>query len=73
MRSTVTYSWVNVANKSFQPGDAYDSTQRMSANFLWSPTPRIDVGGEFLWGERKNKDGRSGKAKQLQFATKYRF
>jgi hypothetical protein len=73
MRSTVTYSWVNVANKSFQPGDAYDSTQRMSANFLWSPTPRIDVGGEFLWGERVNKDGRSGKAKQLQFATKYRF
>ena len=73
MRSTVTYSWVNVATKSFQPTDAYDHTQRISANLLWSPTPRIDIGGEFLWGERENKDGRSGKAKQLQFATKYRF
>ena len=44
-----------------------------STNMFWSPTPRIDLGGEFLWGKRENQDGNDGDATQVQFAAKYRF
>jgi hypothetical protein len=40
---------------------------------LWSPVTRVDVGAEFLWGQRANKDGTDGTARQLQIGAKYRF
>jgi hypothetical protein len=33
----------------------------------------VDLGAEFIWGERTNNDGESGDASQIQIATKYRF
>ncbi len=42
-------------------------------NLMWTPTPGIDMGGEFLWGERKNVNGSSGTATQIQLAAKYAF
>ncbi|MFW2404488.1 MAG: DcaP family trimeric outer membrane transporter, partial [Gammaproteobacteria bacterium] len=62
LRSTFVGSLVSVDNFSFQPGDAYKNTQRYSGNLIWSPTARVDVGGEVLWGKREDKDGGSGNA-----------
>lgn len=73
LRSNFTFGVVDVDNPGFLQGDAYQSTLRASANLLWSPIPRIDIGGEYLWGRRQNEDGESGDATQLQFAIKYRF
>jgi hypothetical protein len=73
LRSNVTFGVVDVDNPDFLVGDAYQSTLRASSNLLWSPIPRIDIGGEYLWGSRQNEDGESGDATQLQFAVKYRF
>lgn len=73
LRSTFIASFVDVDNEDFQADDAYDRTERLSANLIWSPTPRIDIGGEFLWGKRFDKDGASGDATQLQISAKYRF
>jgi len=73
MRSTLTFGFVKLDNPEFVPGDFYQRTFRASANLIWSPTPRIDLGGELLWGRRKTEDGSSGEAAQFQFATKYLF
>jgi hypothetical protein len=73
LRSTLTYSWVDVENLSFQDPSAYAKTDRAIINLLWSPVERIDVGGELLWGQRKNLDRRSATARQIQLGAKYRF
>lgn len=73
LRSNFTFGWVNVDNPSFAEDDAYKQTLRLSTNLIWSPIPRIDLGGEYLWGQRKNEDGEEGDATQLQIMAKYRF
>ena len=72
-RSTWVYSWVRVNNADFQAGDAYDRTDRATMNLLFSPVPRIDIGGEILWGQRKDRSGSTGTAMQTQVAVKYKF
>jgi hypothetical protein len=73
MRSNFTFGMVDVSNPGWIEGDAYKRTTRASANLLWTPTPRIDLGFEFLWGRRENEDGNDGDATQLQLAARYRF
>ena len=73
MRSTFVLGLTDVDNFDFQPDDAYKRTTRVTANFLYSPIPRLDLGGELLWGERENKDGMTGDAVQMQIAAKYIF
>ena len=73
LRSTVTWGTVYVDNPDVQTGDALHRTDRATINLLWSPIPRIDLVGEFLWGRRIDKDGRRGEALQLQLGTSFRF
>jgi hypothetical protein len=73
LRSNFTLSAVRINTKGFQPDDAYDNTRRASANLIWSPTWRLDLGGELLWGRREDKDGSSGSAAQFQASARYRF
>ncbi|MEE8575952.1 MAG: DcaP family trimeric outer membrane transporter [candidate division Zixibacteria bacterium] len=73
LRSTLTYSWVDVDNLDFQDGSAYTKTDRAIINLLWSPVTRVDVGAELLWGQRENFDGNDGTARQIQIGAKYRF
>ncbi len=73
MRSNANFSYVNVDNTNFQGPDAYQQTRRASVNFIWSPSPRVDLGGEVLWGKRTNKDNQSATARQLQLSAKYRY
>jgi hypothetical protein len=73
LRSTILYSIVDIDTFGFQPDSAYAKTERAAVNLLWSPIPRIDVGGELLYGRRTNKDGNDGSAVQMQFQAKYRF
>jgi hypothetical protein len=73
LRSSFTASFVDIDNPDFQPDDAYKRTTRIGGNLIWSPIPRIDLGTELLWGERKDKDGSTGDASQFQFSGRYRF
>jgi len=73
LRSSLVYGYTSISNFDFQPDDAYAETQRASFNLIWSPLERLDVGVEYLWGLRKNKDGRSGTANQLQFVVTFNF
>ena len=57
----------------WQTGISVLDPWRNSGNLFWSPTPRIDVGAEYLWGRRENENGEEGDAAQLQMMTRYRF
>jgi len=72
-RSTINLSWVKVDNLDFEPDEAYQKTFRGALNYIWSPTPRIDLGAEVIFGSRENKDGQRATATQLQISSKYRF
>lgn len=73
LRSSFTVSWVDISNYDFQQDSDYDRTTRASVNLIYNPTKNIQGGIEYLWGERKNKDGSKGTATQLQFAMRYIF
>jgi hypothetical protein len=73
LRSTFTYGSVLVNNIAAQPGSAFHMTSRWSMNLTWSPIPRLDLVGEFLFGNRINKDGQKGGSSQLQLGTNFRF
>jgi hypothetical protein len=73
MRSTLTFGFVKLDSPEFVPDEFYKQTFRASGNLIWSPTPRIDVGGELLWGRRTTEDDSSGEALQFQMAMKYLF
>lgn len=72
-RSTFVAGLTNVDNFAFQLDDDYHQTKRITANLLFSPISRVDIGAELLWGERINKPDNSGDALQLQFTAKYIF
>jgi hypothetical protein len=74
MRSNFIYGYVNVKDlyQNYAP-TSYNSTNRFSVNYIWSPIARIDLGAEFLFGSRTNQNGETGKAKQLQLSAKYRY
>jgi hypothetical protein len=73
LRSTFTYGSVLVTNIAAQPGNAFHMTNRWSLNLTWSPIPRVDLVGEFLFGNRIDKDGQKGASSQLQLGTNFRF
>jgi len=66
LRSAFIWSYVVVDNLDSQPGDAYDHTHRISANLVLTPANRLDIGLEYLYGTRTNKDGRFGHSSQVQ-------
>lgn len=49
------------------------STREVHANFITSPYKKVDVGLEYVWGERKQEDGQKGKLSRLQAAMKFSF
>jgi hypothetical protein len=72
-RSNFNLSYVDIRNFGYQAADAYNNTWRTSANVIWSPTARVDIGGEILWGQRRNHDDQKADAVQFQFSAKYRY
>jgi hypothetical protein len=72
-RSTLNLSWVNVDNLSFEDDAAYHETFRGAVNYIWSPTARIDLGAEIIYGTRENKNKDKASAIQVQLSSKYRF
>jgi hypothetical protein len=73
LRSSFIWSFVKVDNLDFQLPTAYKKTNRYSLNVVFSPSDRIDVGVEYIYGERINKDDHRGNASQAQLVAIYRF
>jgi hypothetical protein len=73
LRSAVIYSFVSVHNLTFQYGPAYRQTSRITGSLVFSPIERIDIGVEYLYGTRENKDGQKASADQIQVVGIFRF
>jgi uncharacterized coiled-coil protein SlyX len=73
LRSSLIWSFVTVHNLDFQLDDAYHKTNRYSFNLVFSPLARIDVGVEYIYGTRQNKNGEKGNSDQVQFVGIFRF
>jgi len=73
LRSSFIWSFVAVENLDFQLPSAYRKTNRYSVNLVLSPTPRIDCGVEYIYGNRKNLDGLKNNSDQLQVVGIFRF
>jgi hypothetical protein len=71
--TSLGYSFNEVTNTNFQATDAYHKGQYASVNLLMYPTERVMAGVEFLWGERTDNDGTTGKDARFQFSAKYSF
>lgn len=73
LSTSIGWSQHRQYNLSFQAPEAFASGQYASVNLLWTPHKRILMGGEFLWGQRKDNDGSKGDDSRLQFSFKYAF
>jgi hypothetical protein len=73
LRSSLIWSFVTVDNLDFQFDNAYHKTNRYSINVVFSPLDRIDLGLEYIYGTRENKDGHEGSADQIQAVGIFRF
>jgi hypothetical protein len=73
LRSTVLWSFVDVDNFEFQAPDAYNYTHRLAVNAIFSPAERAEVGVEYIYGQRTNKDGNHGSANQIQLVMLFGF
>lgn len=60
-------------NRSIQDDDSLDTTMYAAANLVWSPIEKMDIGLEYLWGERKNKNDDVGTAQRVQATAKFNF
>ncbi len=69
LRSTLLYSFVAVNTFPFQPPDTYWRTNRLAINLIFSPAKRVDVGLEYIYGTRQNRDAQVGRANQIQLVA----
>ncbi len=72
-RSNLVYGYVNSDNPGFVSGDTFDNTNYVAADLIWNPYKKVDVGVEYLWGRRENKDGASGTANRFIFSSRVKF
>jgi hypothetical protein len=71
--SSIGWSMTKVENTDFQNPPAFQTGQYASANLLYTPDPKILIGGELLWGEREDFSGSKGDDVRVQFSFKYSF
>ena len=69
-RSTATYGFVHLQDGE-QGGSAFKKTDYVSANLIWSPTPHVSMGLEYLYGFKGVQSGLDGNDHRLQLSIKY--
>ena len=76
-RSNFSYSMAEADNPEttdFQFADSLaKSYESIHANLNYLPTPKLQLGTEFMTATKEMEDGREGSMNRLQFAVKYSF
>lgn len=49
------------------------SAQSAHVNLIYTPIPKLDVGAEYIWGQREIESGDKGEINRLQTHVKYSF
>lgn len=73
LRSSVMYSAVYVDNLEIQATTEYRKGQYVVANLAYKLFGRMDVGVEYNYGIRSNRDGVSGEASRINLGFNYGF
>ncbi|WP_028311049.1 DcaP family trimeric outer membrane transporter [Derxia gummosa] len=74
-RSSLTYGQVKNRNDAGY-GDISKlnaGTREAFANVIWTPVKNIDLGAEYIWGQRKTEDGSKGNVSRIQTSAKFSF
>jgi len=73
LRSSFIGSYVNLDSEDFQGPATFDSSIYSAINLIFSPLPQVNLGVEYLYGQRENRNGESGKASRLQSSAQFFF
>jgi hypothetical protein len=68
-----TYSEVSTGNAPDQPGNTYVGAKYLAVSLWYIPVANLSTGIEYLWGERKDLDGRRGKDNRINAMFQYDF
>jgi hypothetical protein len=71
LSSTLVFSRVEGTTASFQPPNRAEALDYLAANLVFTPSPRLSYGIEYLYGSRTDKDFSQGLANRLQFSVRY--
>lgn len=72
-RSNLVIGHMDASNPGFVSASTLDNTTYAAASLIWRPFDQVDVGFEYLWGEREDVDGNSGDASRFLFSTRMTF
>lgn len=71
--SSIGYSEHKQDTTSGQLFNAFEKGSYASLNLLYMPVANVTTGAELLWGQRENKDGKTGEDSRVQFSSKFAF
>lgn len=71
--TNITYSQDKVDNNEGQPATTYASAKYLATSLWYIPMRNMSIGVEYVWGERENLDGQTGKANRLNALFQYNF
>jgi hypothetical protein len=71
LRSTIAGGYLRVDNLNIQSSDSLKASIYTNGNLIYSPVKPLDIGIEYIWGQRKNKNGQTGHANRLMFSMKW--
>jgi hypothetical protein len=73
IQSNISYGFVQIEPTAAQAGDTYRNTTYASLNLIWSMLRFVDVGIEYIYGERNTKDKGYGNNHRLQCSATFSF
>ena len=73
LRSALVGSYVHLDNLRIQGPNTFDNSVYSAVNLIWSPLPQVNLGVEYLYGRRENRDGATGDASRVQTSAQFFF
>lgn len=73
LQSIISFAVANLDEDDRLSASTIKQTQDGRVNLIWSPYQKVDVGGEVLYGLRKNQNDAEGEAWRFQFAMIYKI
>lgn len=72
--STLSYSYAEADNDvALVGGTANKRYQSVHANVIWTPVERVNLGLEYIYGDRELENGEDGDLSRVQFGAQYLF
>ncbi|HEX7288516.1 MAG TPA: DcaP family trimeric outer membrane transporter [Candidatus Angelobacter sp.] len=73
VRSSATFSFLQLQNTQFQPATTYHKSSYSSANLIWNVAGSLNLGAEFIYGWVEEKSGAHANAPRFQITGRYTF